>query len=156
MKLVYLIPLVAYLLGSIPFGFLIVRLVHGADVRKQGSGNIGATNVYRKSRTAGILTLLLDGGKGYLAVLAAAWMSGDVVWQAAAAVAAIVGHVFTVWLGFKGGKGVATGCGAYLAISPLPCARHSWFLSPRWRSHATFRCFDPGNRCVSPVGAALW
>jgi glycerol-3-phosphate acyltransferase PlsY len=107
------------MLGSIPFGFLIVKLVHGSDVRKQGSGNIGATNVYRKSRAAGVLTLLLDGGKGYVAVLAAAWMGGDVAWQAAAAVAAIVGHVFTVWLGFKGGKGVATGCGAYLAISPL-------------------------------------
>jgi acyl phosphate:glycerol-3-phosphate acyltransferase len=119
MKLVYLVPLAGYLLGSIPFGFLLVKLSQGADVRKQGSGNIGATNVFRKSRWAGIMTLLLDGAKGYFAVVVAGWMGGDVAWAGVAAVAAIFGHVFTIWLGFKGGKGVATGCGAYLAISPL-------------------------------------
>jgi len=113
-----LIPLIGYLLGSIPFGFLIVRLTAGSDIRKQGSGNIGATNVFRKSRLAGLATLLLDGGKGYLAVLVARWMGGDPAWQAIAALAAILGHVLTVWLRFKGGKGVATGCGAYLAICP--------------------------------------
>lgn len=114
----YLIPVIGYLLGSIPFGFLIVRVSAGADIRRQGSGNIGATNVFRKSRWAGVGTLLLDGGKGYLAVLIARWMGGDPAWQAIAALAAILGHVFTVWLRFKGGKGVATGCGAYLAICP--------------------------------------
>jgi acyl phosphate:glycerol-3-phosphate acyltransferase len=113
-----LIPAVGYLLGSIPFGFIIVRFTAGADIRKQGSGNIGATNVFRKSRWAGIGTLVLDLGKGYLAVLIARWMGGDAAWQAIAALAAILGHVFTVWLRFKGGKGVATGCGAYLAICP--------------------------------------
>jgi glycerol-3-phosphate acyltransferase PlsY len=113
-----LIPVVGYLLGSIPFGFVIVRLTAGSDIRKQGSGNIGATNVFRRSRWAGLATLLLDGGKGYLAVLVARWMGGDPAWQAIAALAAILGHVFTVWLRFKGGKGVATGCGAYLAICP--------------------------------------
>jgi acyl phosphate:glycerol-3-phosphate acyltransferase len=65
-----------------------------------------------------LLTLFLDAGKGYGAVVAAAWLGGDSVWQAVAAFTAIAGHVFTIWLGFKGGKGVATGCGAYLAISP--------------------------------------
>lgn len=119
MRMVYLIPIVAYLLGSIPFGYLLIKSAQGKDIRSFGSGNIGATNVFRKSRFAGLLTLLLDGGKGYLAVLIAAWMGGGPEWQAAAAVAAIIGHVFTVWLGFKGGKGVATGCGAYLAIYPL-------------------------------------
>jgi glycerol-3-phosphate acyltransferase PlsY len=119
MRMVYLIPLVAYLLGSIPFGYLLIKSAQGKDIRSFGSGNIGATNVFRKSRVAGILTLLLDGGKGYLAVLVAAWMGGSVGWQAAAAAAAIIGHVFTVWLRFKGGKGVAAGCGAYLAIHPL-------------------------------------
>ena len=114
----FLIPVIGYLLGSIPFGFLIVRFAAGADIRKQGSGNIGATNVFRKSRWAGIGTLVLDGGKGYFAVLIARWMGGDPAWQAIAALAAILGHVFTVWLRFKGGKGVATGCGAYLAICP--------------------------------------
>ncbi len=119
MKLVYLIPVAGYLVGSIPFGYVLVRLFQGADVRKQGSGNIGATNVFRRSRWAGILTLLLDGAKGYFAVVLAGWMGGGVQWLGVAAVAAIVGHVFTIWLRFKGGKGVATGCGAYLAISPL-------------------------------------
>ncbi len=118
MRLPYLIPVMGYLLGSIPFGYLIVRITAGTDIRSLGSGNIGATNVYRKNRWAGVLTLLLDGAKGYLAVTAAAWMGGGVEWQAVAAVAAICGHVFTVWLGFKGGKGVAVACGAYLAISP--------------------------------------
>jgi glycerol-3-phosphate acyltransferase PlsY len=119
MRTVYLIPLIAYLLGSIPFGYILIKSAHGKDIRSYGSGNIGATNVFRKSRAAGILTFLLDAGKGYLAVLVAAWLGGSAEWQAAAAVAAIIGHVFTVWLGFKGGKGVATGCGAYLAILPL-------------------------------------
>jgi glycerol-3-phosphate acyltransferase PlsY len=119
MKPEYLIPLVAYLLGSIPFGYLLIRSTEGKDIRSFGSGNIGATNVFRKSRLAGILTLVLDAGKGYLAVVLAGWMGGSAQWQAAAAVCAIIGHVFPIWLRFKGGKGVATGCGAYLALSPL-------------------------------------
>jgi len=114
----YLIPLLAYLLGSIPFGYLLVRSTEGKDIRSLGSGNIGATNVFRRNRFSGILTLLLDAGKGYLAVLLAGWLGGGPEWQAAAALFAIIGHIFTVWLRFKGGKGVATGCGAYLAISP--------------------------------------
>ncbi len=119
MKLEHLIPLIGYLLGSIPFGYLLVRTTQGTDIRAVGSGNIGATNVYRKSRWAGILTLLLDGGKGYLAVVVARLLGADPTWQGVAAVAAIVGHIFTVWLHFKGGKGVATGCGAYLAVAPV-------------------------------------
>lgn len=118
MRLEYLIPLIAYLLGSIPFGYILVKFAKGQDIRFFGSGNIGATNVFRKNRTAGILTLVLDGGKGYLAVTIAGWLGGSLEWQAAAAVFAIVGHVFTIWLRFRGGKGVATGCGAYLALSP--------------------------------------
>jgi len=118
MQIEYLIPLVSYLLGSVPFGYLLFRSTEGKDIRSFGSGNIGATNVYRKSRLGGILTLVLDAGKGYLAVLLAGWLGGSSGWQAAAAVFAIIGHVFTIWLRFKGGKGVATGCGAYLALSP--------------------------------------
>jgi glycerol-3-phosphate acyltransferase PlsY len=118
----YWIPLLAYLLGSIPFGFLLVRLGEGKDIRRYGSGNIGATNVYRRSRAAGILTLALDAAKGTLAVLAAGWLGGGMEWQAVAALFAIAGHVFTPWLRFKGGKGVATGCGAFLALSPLAVA----------------------------------
>lgn len=119
MRLEYLIPLVSYLLGSIPFGYLLIRSTEGKDIRTLGSGNIGATNVFRKSRLAGILTFVLDAGKGYLAVVLAGWLGGSLEWQAIAAVFAVIGHVFTAWLRFKGGKGVAAGCGAFLAISPL-------------------------------------
>jgi glycerol-3-phosphate acyltransferase PlsY len=122
MNVEYLIPLISYLLGSIPFGYIIVRVTEGADIRKTGSGNIGAPNVYRKSRWAGVATLLLDAAKGYLAVLVAAWISGDGVWTGIAALGAVVGHVFTIWLRFRGGKGVAAGCGAYLAIAPTAIA----------------------------------
>ena len=114
--------IIAYLLGSIPFGYIMVKHAHGTDIRSVGSGNIGATNVYRKSRGAGIATLILDAAKGYVAVLAAAWLTRDTGWQAMAAVAAILGHMFTVFLSFKGGKGVATACGAYLALSPQAVA----------------------------------
>lgn len=115
----YLIPILSYFLGSVPFGFLLVKSTQGKDIRKFGSGNIGATNVFRKSRTTGILTLLLDAGKGALAVAIVWWWIGDPAWQAIAAFAAIIGHVFPLWLGFKGGKGVATGCGAYLVLCPM-------------------------------------
>jgi len=118
MRTELLIPVIAYLLGSIPFGYILVRRSEGKDIRSLGSGNIGATNVYRRNRIYGILTYLLDAGKGYLAVLMAGWLGGGIEWQAAAAFAAIAGHIFSVWLGFKGGKGVSTGCGAYLALSP--------------------------------------
>src|SRR5262245_56396487 len=114
--------IIAYLLGSIPFGYIVVKQTHGTDIRSTGSGNIGATNVYRKSRGAGIATLILDAAKGYVAVLAAAWLTRDTGWQAMAAVAAILGHMFTVFLSFKGGKGVATAAGAYLALSPQAVA----------------------------------
>jgi glycerol-3-phosphate acyltransferase PlsY len=119
MTLLYAIPAIGYLLGSIPCGYLLVKTAAGTDIRTVGSGNIGATNVFRKSRWAGILTLLLDGSKGYLAVSIAAWMGGDALWQSVAAFSAIAGHLFTFWLKFKGGKGVATGCGAYLAMAPV-------------------------------------
>lgn len=114
----HLIPLMGYFLGSIPFGYILVKLTTGSDIRRTGSGNIGATNVFRKSPWVGMLTFLLDGGKGYLAVLAAGWLGGDYRWQAVAAIASILGHVFTVFLRFKGGRGVAVGFGAFLALTP--------------------------------------
>lgn len=112
-----IIPL-AYLLGSIPFGLLIVKATRGDDVRKSGSGNIGAANVARNAGYApGILTLALDAAKGFLAVwLAMHWSHGNLRWMMAAAVAAVVGHVFPFGLGFRGGKGVATGLGVFLLI----------------------------------------
>jgi glycerol-3-phosphate acyltransferase PlsY len=113
-----LIVFVAYLLGSIPFGLLIVKISGGGDIRKSGSGNIGAANVARNAGAiAGVLTLLLDAAKGYLAVfLAARWTGENIRWMTAAAVIAVIGHMFPVWLRFRGGKGVATGVGVILPI----------------------------------------
>jgi glycerol-3-phosphate acyltransferase PlsY len=119
-----LLIVAAYLLGSIPFGLLIVKALGGDDIRAAGSGNIGAANVARNAGwLAGILTLLFDAGKGYLAVwIAGHYTHGNGRWMIAAAVAAVVGHVFPVWLRFKGGKGVATGLGALLPISAAAVA----------------------------------
>ncbi|MGO9083997.1 MAG: glycerol-3-phosphate 1-O-acyltransferase PlsY [Candidatus Sulfotelmatobacter sp.] len=142
-----LIAAASYLLGSIPFGYLLVRMFHGEDVRKTGSGNIGATNVARKSPVLGVVTLLLDALKGSAAVLAAlvllrgeftSWAYTNAPWypdhawtplpdaaqarvvtsMALAALFAIAGHMFPVWLKFHGGKGVATGLGSFLLIAP--------------------------------------
>jgi acyl phosphate:glycerol-3-phosphate acyltransferase len=109
----------AYLLGSIPFGYLLVRAFYGDDVRQTGSGNIGATNVSRTSPLLGFATLLLDALKGLAAVaLVLIVMHGDRTLAFAAAFTAICGHVFPVWLGFRGGKGVATGLGSFLLLTP--------------------------------------
>ncbi len=109
----------SYLLGSIPFGYLLVRILRGEDVRQTGSGNIGATNVSRKSPRLGVLTLLLDGLKGFLAVALTRWLFPSQPWLlGAAALIAIIGHMFPAWLSFHGGKGVATGLGSFLALVP--------------------------------------
>ncbi|HYH00792.1 MAG TPA: glycerol-3-phosphate 1-O-acyltransferase PlsY [Terriglobales bacterium] len=125
------VAVIAYLLGSIPFGLILTRIFLGTDVRKIGSGNIGATNVMRTgSKKLGVATLVLDAAKGYAAVVAArviavytgAALYGDgrITYRllGLAAVAAMVGHIFPVWLKFKGGKGVATGVGVFLAVAP--------------------------------------
>src|ERR1700748_3327850 len=107
-----------YLLGSIPFGVIVTRLGGAGDVRKIGSGNIGATNVLRTGRRGlAAITLLGDGGKGAVAVLLAGWLLGGAQMAALAGGAAFVGHLFPVWLGFKGGKGVATFFGTMIAIA---------------------------------------
>ena len=126
----------AYLLGSIPFSFLVVRLLAGADIRQHGSRNVGATNVARTfGKLPGVIALLLDGAKGYAAVAVANWMTGSrswplrptldasplhstAFWVSLAALVAVVAHMFPVWLRFHGGKGVATATGAFLAIDP--------------------------------------
>src|SRR5690242_9596096 len=101
---------IAYLLGAIPFGYLLVRWKTGADVRSSGSGNIGATNVLRTTgRAAGFATLLLDMAKGYLAVwLAGRWTGQSPLWMSLAALAVMAGHAYPVFLKFKGGKAVAS------------------------------------------------
>ncbi len=115
------IPVAAYLLGSIPFGLVLGKLFGASDVRKAGSGNIGATNVARVAGPiAGVLTLLLDAGKGALAVFLAARLSEQSsTWMMIAGLCALVGHCFPIWLGFRGGKGVATAAGVFLMLSPL-------------------------------------
>ncbi|MDX2151073.1 MAG: glycerol-3-phosphate 1-O-acyltransferase PlsY [Bryobacteraceae bacterium] len=118
----YLLLVAAYLIGGIPFGYLLVRFTTGRDVRSLGSGNIGATNVLRTtSRALGILTLLLDVAKGWFAV----WLMGrftaqDPAWTSLAALAVLFGHAFPVFLKFRGGKAVASFIGAFLYLEPLP------------------------------------
>lgn len=151
MLLYLIVAVIAYLLGSIPFGYILVRIFRGEDVRQTGSGNIGATNVARKAPGLGIATLILDAGKGFAAVMAALeilrrnspgltaivatpeqmeairraaqpGVQQFYVVAAIAAIFAILGHMYPVWLKFKGGKGVATGVGAFLAIAPMAVA----------------------------------
>ena len=115
------VPLAAYLLGSIPFGLLLSKLFGTVDIRNEGSGNIGATNVARVAGpVAGILTLLLDAGKGAVAVLLAMRLAnGSALWMMISGFCALLGHCFPIWLGFRGGKGVATAAGMFLVVCPL-------------------------------------
>ncbi len=115
-----LLLLVAYLSGSVPYGLVLVRAFTGKDVREGGSGNIGATNVARVAgKTVGAAVLLLDAAKGALPVWLAVWLRPDEPWlHVAVGVAAFLGHVFPVWLGFKGGKGVATALGVLVVLLP--------------------------------------
>ncbi len=134
-----LLPIAAYLLGSIPFSYLIVKLIAGDDIRTHGSGNVGATNVARTvGKGPGIAALLLDIAKGWLAVIldgvlveSSLWplatpgqgiVSSVSFWMGLAGALAVAGHMFPVWLGFKGGKGVATAAGVFLGAQPLALA----------------------------------
>jgi len=116
---VFLTAAFSYLLGSIPFGFILIRVFRGQDVRQTGSGNIGATNVARSSPALGLLTLVLDGLKGLAAVaLTRAFFPGRNLLAGVAALFAILGHMFPMWLKFRGGKGVATGLGSFVMLAP--------------------------------------
>lgn len=130
----------AYLIGSIPFSYLVVRLMAGQDIRQHGSRNVGATNVARSfGKAPGIIALFLDGAKGYAVVVLAEWVTRRpgwplpiasdasplhslAFWIAFASLVAVVGHMFPVWLRFHGGKGVATATGAFLALDPVSVA----------------------------------
>lgn len=113
----------AYLLGSVPFSFLVARAFGVPDVREVGSGNVGATNVMRSAgKTAGILAFALDASKGAIAALVAQRLVPGPALPPLAAGAAVLGHMYPVWLGFRGGKGVATGAGAFLPLAPLATA----------------------------------
>jgi acyl phosphate:glycerol-3-phosphate acyltransferase len=119
-----LVLLIAYLIGGIPFGYFMVKWKTGQDIREVGSGNIGATNVLRTTgQSAGVITLLLDIAKGFVAV----WLAGllipadpHLLWSSAAALAVMAGHAFPVFLKFKGGKAVASFIGAFLYLAPMP------------------------------------
>jgi len=116
--------ILAYLIGGIPFGFLLVKMTTGKDVRTEGSGNIGATNVLRTTgRGVAVLTLALDIAKGFAAVWIAAVLTGDDPnWMSLAALAVMAGHAYPVFLKFQGGKAVASFIGAFLYLTPLPLA----------------------------------
>jgi glycerol-3-phosphate acyltransferase PlsY len=120
----FLILLLAYIIGSIPFGYLLVRLKTGEDVRSMGSGNIGATNVLRTTgRWIAVVTLVLDIAKGFFAVWLMARYAGDSrLWMSAAALAVMAGHAYPVFLKFQGGKAVASFIGAFLYLTPVPMA----------------------------------
>src|SRR5260221_9794891 len=129
----------AYLIGGIPFGYLVVKWKTGADVRSSGSGNIGATNVLRTTgRFAGAVTLLLDIAKGWFAVwLTAKMTGGNIHWMSAAALAVMAGHAFPVFLKFKGGKAVASFIGAFLWLTPwaLGAVVPVFVLTVAWTRH---------------------
>jgi glycerol-3-phosphate acyltransferase PlsY len=110
----------AYLIGSVPFSYLVARAFGVADVRRVGSGNVGATNVMRSAgKAAGLLAFFLDALKGAAAALAVSWLAPtSSVLPALAALGAMIGHMYPLWLRFQGGKGVATGVGAFLPLAP--------------------------------------
>ncbi|HEX6177036.1 MAG TPA: glycerol-3-phosphate 1-O-acyltransferase PlsY [Thermoanaerobaculia bacterium] len=131
-----LLVVASYLIGSIPFSYIVVRLVAGADIRQHGSKNVGATNVARSfGKAPGIVALLLDLAKGYGTIVLARWivaqpqwpfsgagtspLESREMWIALAGLVAVIGHVFPVWLRFHGGKGVATAAGVFLALDPI-------------------------------------
>lgn len=130
----------AYLIGAIPVGVLVARLAGGVDIRRHGSGNIGATNVLRTlGPAAGVITLLGDILKGYAAVWVAGALGGTPTWVGAGAMAAVVGNCWPVFLRFRGGKGVATGLGAFLAAAP-------WAVAP---AAAVFAALVAVTRLIS-------
>lgn len=110
----------AFLCGSIPFAYIFVRIFKGIDVRTVGSGNPGTTNVFRAAgKAVGSLTFICDVLKAFIPVFLAPWIDGDFIFRAVIAAAAIAGHIWTPWLNFKGGKGVASSLGAFFALMPI-------------------------------------
>lgn len=147
-----LAAVLGYLLGSIPFGILVTRAMGLGDLRAIGSGNIGATNVLRTgNKRAALATLLLDGGKGAVAVLLARWLVGEDAAQLAG-FAAVIGHLYPVWLGFKGGKGVATFLGLFLALD----WRVGALVCLVWLGTAAVTRVSSIAALVAAASAALW
>lgn len=157
MMIALLVLPVAYLLGAIPFGYLLVKWKTGVDVRAAGSGNIGATNVLRTTgRVAGVATLLLDIAKGYLAV----WLAGrladrDPVWMSAAALAVMAGHAYPAFLKFQGGKAVASFIGAFLCLTPgaIAAVLPVFLVTVAWTKHISMGSIVAA--AVFPLGVWL-
>ena len=150
--LLLLTAVLGYLLGSIPFGVLVTRAMGLGDLRQIGSGNIGATNVLRTgNKGAALATLLLDGGKGALAVLLARWFLAEDAAQVAG-LAAFLGHLFPVWLGFRGGKGVATFLGLLLALNWIVGAA----VCLTWLVSAVLGRVSSIAALVAAATSALW
>ena len=147
-----LVALLAYLLGSIPFGLLITRAFGLGDLRRIGSGNIGATNVLRTgNRAAAAATLVLDAAKGAVSVLLARALVGEDAAQLAA-LAAFLGHLYPVWLGFRGGKGVATFLGTLLALAwPAGIA-----ACATWAVTAAISRYSSLSALIAAITAPLW
>ncbi len=150
--LIGVVGLLAYGLGSVPFGIVMARLFGLGDLRAIGSGNIGATNVLRTgNRLAAFLTLVLDAGKGAIAVLLARWLVGPDAAQAAG-LAAFLGHLFPVFIGFKGGKGVATFLGTLLALAfPIGLA-----VCATWAVVAAVTRYSSLSALIAAVAAPVW
>lgn len=147
-----LTAVLGYLLGSVPFGVLVTRAMGLGDLRRIGSGNIGATNVLRTgNKGAALATLLLDGGKGAVAVLLARWLVGEDAAQVAG-FAAFIGHLYPVWLGFKGGKGVATFLGLFLALD----WRIGVLLCLTWLVTAVIGRYSSVAALVAAASAGAW
>ncbi len=148
-----LVALLSYLLGAVPFGVLVTRALGLGDLRRIGSGNIGATNVLRTgNKGAALATLLLDGGKGAVAVLLARALTGAADAAQVAALAAFLGHLFPVWLGFRGGKGVATFLGTMLALSwPVGLA-----CCATWLAGALLTRISSAAALLAAASASVW
>ena len=147
------VGVLSYLLGSVPFGIVITRAFGLGDLRSIGSGNIGTTNVLRTgSKPAAALTLLLDSGKGAIAVLLTRWLVGADDATQLAALASFLGHLFPVWLGFKGGKGVATFLGTAAALAwPVGLA-----AAATWVATALIFRFSSLSALVAALLSPLW
>lgn len=152
----------AYFVGSIPFAFIFVRYVTGRDVRKEGSGNVGATNALRSAGwKVGVAVTVLDIAKGSLAVWAMMIFNPESAWLAASMLSVVVGHCFPPWLLFRGGKGVATGFGAFLVIAPLSAlaALGVWIVMLavfRWVSLASMTATASFPVLIQLVGHPDW
>src|SRR5262249_16713408 len=149
--------LIAYAIGSVPFAWLLARRFGGADLRSIGSGNLGAANVLRASGvTPGVLVALLDVSKGVASVLIAARLTPNAPAAAAAGLAAIGGHVYPVWMRFKGGKGVATACGVFAVLTPFAVAPAMLvFVGTVWITKYVSLASVVATLMVPPIAYAL-